>query len=164
MKSLLLVYLFLVTSLAFAQKNDAINMEELKINGKIAPGNSPAQVISAFGKPTSVGTYHSELDDEDWVKYNYDGSHMYFYDEKLIGFELTTGKFFLTSSDLRVNNKISSLARLYPASYAERGISNGTGYFTIGVLAGSDELQDIFINVMYDPSTNLITSIGTSSY
>lgn len=159
------IYSFIIGLTALflhAQSNNFIEHSAIIINGISFP-QSETSLTSLLGAPTTIGTYYSEIDNETWVDYKYSDNSYYFFDNKLIEFELRNNSHYFQYPTIKVGSTISVINTYFPLSYTNRKISNNLGFISIHIIDGGQE-TDSFIVINYNKVTNLITSIHTGSY
>lgn len=163
MKYLILNLIFCLTISAQEANYDKILLQDLRINGNIILGAEVKIITEVLGYPKSVGNYYSEIDDENWEDYDYNGNHLYFYDKKLVSFDLDTNAMYLENPNCAVGNDIFELRHLYPKSFESRDVGDVDGFLSIYIKNTDGQLTYQVIHILFDPNTGLIRSIVLDS-
>ena len=65
-----------------AQDYDSIKDGDIKINN-FSLDQTTSSLVTILGTPSSIGSYHNEVDEQDWLEYKYGLSSFYFFNTKL---------------------------------------------------------------------------------
>ncbi|MAD97580.1 MAG: hypothetical protein CMB99_09675 [Flavobacteriaceae bacterium] len=111
--------LFLATMNTWSQSSD-IKKKQITINGIEVLGVQKAVLISHFGKPITTNDFYFEMNDENGKIYIYEGAKFFIQNDLIDSFEVTDQKFELTNHKIRIGDKISTLADVFPDCYLNR--------------------------------------------
>lgn len=158
-KILFLLTLFLNILFASAQENNAITFEDIKINS-VSISQTENSFINLFGNPDSISNYENEIEHELWTDYKYSGNSFYFYENNLVSFYLKNDLFNFLDSSIKVGLDLTGVSNLFQSSYQNRGTVNSLGFVIIDILMDDGSKSDSFVVINYNPSNNIISSIG----
>lgn len=145
-----------------AQSYDSISLDEITIN-TFSFDQTENSLISLLGNPQSIEDYYSEIDNENWKDYKYSNNSFYFFNNKLIEFNLRTAEFYLINPAIKVGNNSNEVNAFFPNSYNKRSVSGDKGFITINIKMSDNTISDTFILINYNKVSNIITSINTGS-
>lgn len=138
-----LIYLaFLLISFfnkAEAQSLNKLDFDQIAVKkntgtttgSKYCPRGTSSSLVAALGKPMSITTEYSEIDEVDMTVYNYNGAKFYFIEGYGHGFNITSNNYHIvTNSTLdsedslknyyKVGDPVSKVQANYPDSYNSR--------------------------------------------
>lgn len=158
--SLLLLMITILSS--NAQNNDSILFSQMTINSFsfIQTENS---LTGLLGTPSSIGNYENEMDKETWIDYKYAVNSFYFFENKMVSFNLKNDTFYFYNPSVKAGSNISEVNSVFPSSYSNREVLDNLGFIIIDVNMPDGTPSDTFVVINYNPSTNLITSIHLGS-
>ena len=153
-------YLFLIITIisSNAQKNDSILFSQIRIN-TFSMNQTENSLITLLGNPSATGNYTSEIDKENWTEYKYAVNSFYFFENKMVSFNLKNSSFYFQNQSIKAGNNILEVSNIFPNSYSNRTVVNNLGFIIIDVNMPDGSPSDTFVVINYDPSTNVITSI-----
>ncbi len=161
-KNLSLLLLVVTIMSSNAQNNDSILFDQIMIN-TFSIVQTENSLIAILGNPNSIGNYENEIDKEEWLDYKYSVNSFYFFDNKLISFDLKNNTFYFNSPSIKPGNNISEVNSVFPNSYLNRAVLDGLGFIIIDINMSDGAVSDTFVVINYNPSTNAITSIHLGS-
>ncbi len=163
-KSIILTLIIFCCSITtFAQNNDSIQLNQISLNTLNFP-QTESSIVSILGNPDSINNYYNEIDSENWLDYNYSGNSLYFFNTKLVDFELRNGNYYFINPNIKVGNSVVEVNVAFPNSYLKRRVVGGLGFVIINILMADGTLSDTFVVINYSISTNTITSIHLGEY
>jgi hypothetical protein len=163
MKKTISLFLLMLTFISSnAQSYDSVSLEEITINS-FSFNQTENSLISLIGSPQSIEDYYSEIDNENWKDYKYSNNSFYFFNNKLIEFNLRTAEFYLINPTIKVGNNSTEVNAFFPNSYSKRSVSGDKGFITINIKMSDNTISDTFILINYNKVSNIITSINTAS-
>lgn len=154
--SLLLLILSVISS--NAQSNDAITFGQITING-FSMAQTENSLTAVLGNPNSIGSYENEIDKETWVNYKYSVNSFYFFENKMVSFDLKNNAFYFYKPSLKVGNTISEINAFFPNSYSNREVVNNLGFIIIDLTMPNGTVSDSFVVINYNPASDAISSI-----
>ena len=165
MKNILIVIVscFGFSFVAVGQNNDSIQLNQISLNTVNFP-QTESSIVSILGNPDSINNYYNEIDSENWLNYNYSGNSLYFFNTKLVDFELRNGNYYFINPNIKVGNSVVEVNVAFPNSYLKRRVVGGLGFVIINILMADGTLSDTFVVINYSISTNTITSIHLGEY
>ena len=141
-----------------AQNNDALLFNQITINA-FSLQQTENSLITILGNPETIENYSNEVDGENWQDYKYSGNSFYFFNNKLVDFELKNDMFYFYNPMIKVGNHISEINSVFPNSYLNKGIVSDIGFITIDINMPDGTISDTFIEINYNKISNIITSI-----
>jgi hypothetical protein len=158
--SLLLLMITILSS--NAQNNDSILFGQMTINS-FSIVQTENSLTGLLGSPSSIGNYENELDKESWIDYKYSVNSFYFFENKMVSFNLKNDAFYFYNPSIKAGNNISEVNSAFPNSYSNREVLDNLGFIIIDINMPDGTLSDTFVVINYNPLTNLISSIHLGS-
>lgn len=163
MKRILYILAFSISiTNVLAQENSTIMFSSLNINAKPLT-QTENSFISLFGNPDTTSTYLNEIGNETWTNLKYSENSFYFYDDKLVSFELKNDSFYFYDSTIKVGSGLSGVNDRFQNSYLNREIINSIGFIIIDIIMNDGSQSDSFVVINYNPTNNIINSIKLGS-
>jgi len=153
----LLALSFSITSI-IAQENNTLMFDSLNISDKSLT-QTENSFISLFGNPDSTSNYINEIGNETWINLKYSENSFYFYDDKLVSFELKNDSFYFYDPSIKVGADLSGINNYFQNSYMNREVINSIGFIIIDILMNDGSKSDSFIVINYNSTNNIINAI-----
>jgi len=115
--------------------------------------------LKKFGKPLKATLEYSEEDEANMMHYRYKGADIWFLKNNLEAINITSANYCFQMSNgsvIRVGNPISTVAHLFPSSWANKALPEQV-FVSLRNQSGPVDAHLIF---EYDSNTNLIKGIS----
>lgn len=153
MKKLFFIAILIVSYNCKAQ--NILDISSITVNGYKTNNISKSNIIIKFGQPLKIEEDFSEMDNKKMYIYVYKGAKFFTFEDHLDAFEIYNSTFKVTSNEIKIDDYISSLEKIYPISYAEKSEK----HLALGI-----KENDKYLSIHFDEITKRIKLIRFGNY
>ncbi|WP_284650842.1 hypothetical protein [Flavobacterium terrisoli] len=163
MKKTVSFLLLMVTIMSTnAQNNDSLLFSQITINA-FSIVQTENSLTTLLGNPSSIDNYENEINKETWLDYKYSVNSFYFFENKMVSFDLKNSAFYFYNPSIKAGNNISEVSSFFPNSYSNREVIDNLGFIIIDINMQDGTASDTFVVINYSPTSNVISSIHLGS-